>query len=239
MARALNGSEAMSNTGGAAATAVPLTLACWFWAASGTMSGSKRLVNLKASASSHHFGIYIDNRVYARTFGGSDADATSSNGSAPSEQAWHHACGVFAASNDRRAYLNGGNKGTNATSQTPSGLNQTHVGTFDGSSSAWNGRLAEAAVWSAALTDEEVLSLARGVSPLLIRPDSLASYWPLVGRDGPEIDVKGGRNLTLTGTSAADHPRVYRPHKRVSVFVPAAGGGGGNRRRRVILCGGR
>ena len=33
------------------------------------------------------------------------------------------------------------------------------------------------AMWSVALSDKECLKLARGVSPLLIRPDALTEYY--------------------------------------------------------------
>ena len=50
-----------------------------------------------------------------------------------------------------------------------------------------------------ALTDEEIASLAAGVSPLRMRRDNLVAYWPVNGQS-PEPDVVGGLDLTITGS---------------------------------------
>lgn len=92
-----------------------------------------------------------------------------------------------------------------------------------------DGRVAEAAIWNVALTASEVAALAKGVSPLQIRPASLQAYWPLIGRQSPEPDWVGGFNLTLTNAPAnAAHVPVMPPYAWVmnrGVFVPAAAGG--------------
>lgn len=85
----------------------------------------------------------------------------------------------------------------------------------------FSGDIAEAAIWSAALTAEEFAVLAAGASPLLVRPGALVNYWPIVGRHGPEIDLVGGNDLTVNGAVASDHPRMFYPAR--SRFVPARG----------------
>jgi hypothetical protein len=52
-----------------------------------------------------------------------------------------------------------------------------------------DGRTAEVGIWNAALTAAEIASLAKGMTPDKIRPQSLVFYAPLV-RD--LIDVRGG-----------------------------------------------
>lgn len=37
--------------------------------------------------------------------------------------------------------------------------------------------------WTCILTDEEILALARGISPMFIRPDKLIYYAPLLNED--------------------------------------------------------
>jgi hypothetical protein len=70
-----------------------------------------------------------------------------------------------------------------------------------------NGSLAEVGIWNAALTAAEVLSLARGMSPSLIRPQSLTIYAPLV-RD--LIDKKSGLTITNNnGSTVSNHTRIY------------------------------
>lgn len=129
---------------------------------------------------------------------------------------WAHACGVSAANNDHRVYINGGSKGTSASAVNfPATVTRTSIGRDAMSPAAnyFSGKLAEVAIWSVALTDAEVAILASGVSPLLVQPASLVSYWPLIGRYSPEIDVAGGNGMTLSASApvVADHPRVRYP----------------------------
>ena len=71
----------------------------------------------------------------------------------------------------------------------------------------YTGRIADAAIWNAALTAAEIASLAKGMTCDKIRPQNLVFYAPLV-RD--LNDQKGG--LTITNNNAATvaaHTRVY------------------------------
>lgn len=68
------------------------------------------------------------------------------------------------------------------------------------------GTIAECAFYSAALTDAEILSLARGFTPDQIRPQSLQFYAPLVRH---LQDLRGGRAITNNnGATVATHPRI-------------------------------
>ncbi len=73
--------------------------------------------------------------------------------------------------------------------------------------SFFKGSIAEFGIWSAALTADEIASLAKGMTCDKIRPQSLVFYAPLV-RD--LIDQKGGLTITNNnGATVANHPRVY------------------------------
>lgn len=139
---------------------------------------------------------------------------------------WHHACGVWASSTSRSVYIDGGSKGSNTDSILLSGFSRTNISTrwvSNARGAFFDGCIAEPAIWDVALTDDEVASLARGFSPDQIRPQSLVSYWPIIGRHSPEIDVFGGFNLTVSGATQAEHPRVFLPRKLVSVpAIPGA-----------------
>jgi hypothetical protein len=175
-------------------------------------------------------GVTAGDPVAASTItGGSEALALTTTSF--SANTWQHACGVFSAANARAAYLNGGGVGTNSTSLTPTGIDRTYVGRltgFDGSLyGSMNAAVAEAAIWNVALTADEVLQLAKGLSPLLVRPASLVSYWPIYGRQSPEPDWAGNLPLTINGTmSQAAHTRMYMPRVPAYGFQTAAGGGG-------------
>ena len=71
----------------------------------------------------------------------------------------------------------------------------------------YTGRIADAAIWNAALTASEIASLAKGMTCDKVRPQSLVFYAPLV-RDLQ--DVRGGLTITNNNTATvANHPRVY------------------------------
>jgi hypothetical protein len=214
MARNFNGTSEYLDHAAAVVTAAPLTMACWF--RPDMASADLTLMAALNSAGSNTFRLAArgndagDPVSWRVTAGGSLVAADTTTGF--SSGTWHHACGVEASSNSRRVYLDGGGKGTNTSSRTPSGINQTRVGF--GNSAYMDGRIAEAAIWNAALSDEEVASLARGCCPLKVRPASLVAWWPLAGRFDPEIsfvDRTGRYELALFGTSAAEHPRVFGP----------------------------
>jgi hypothetical protein len=125
---------------------------------------------------------------------------------------------VFASTTDRRIYLNGANKGTNATNIAAPIVTNTAIGAYKYTTiyyDDFDGYLAEAAMWIVALTDDDAVVLAAGYSPLLVRPEALAAYWPIIGRTNPEIDLVGGIGLTVTGATVADHPRVLYPSNQI------------------------
>ena len=70
-----------------------------------------------------------------------------------------------------------------------------------------DGRLAEVGIWNIDLTAAEIASLAKGMTPDKIRPQSLVFYAPLVRN---LIDQKGGLALTNNNSATvANHPRLY------------------------------
>ena len=218
------------STDTAVISGTPLTLACWFNAASITSNNGLMFVGDK-DVGDNFFAISAQGAaagdpIRAMAAGTAFRSANSSTGY--SADTWHHACGVFTDATDRSAFIDGGSKGTNAQSSSPANLDRTAIGRWMDSTPAspMGGLIAEAAVWNIALSDAEVALQALGVSPLLIRPDSLVAYWPLIGRYDPEIDIVGGVNLTVTTAVAADHPRIYNPNALWSLGVPAVAAGG-------------
>mgnify|MGYP001607049776 CR=1 FL=1 len=168
-------------------------------------------------------------RLVSRNAAGAQNDAITTTGYTAGT--WHHACGVGASATDRRVFIDGGSKGTNTTSNTPAPTNITRIGLLARSSGGgrFDGPIAEVAVWNVALTDDEVLMLAKGLSPFAMRPGSLISYIPLFGIQSPEPDWSGLNNhMTVNGTLArADHPPKINavwlaPHPRLVQVAQAA-----------------
>ena len=161
-------------------------------------------------------------RAWYQTNGGATVGYAKTT-AGPAANTWTHGCGVFAAASTA-AYINGGNKG-NAGTNTATAPNSTNLGArFYGG--AWSGffpgRLAEAAIWDVALTDAEVVILAKGMSPLLMRPQSLVAYWPLIGRTSPEIELINGYGMSLVNApTVGDHPPVLYPPRALFSHVVA------------------
>ena len=142
---------------------------------------------------------------------------------------WIHVAGVWASNSNRKIYSEGNLEDTNTTSCTPSNLNRTSLGIHGDSSPSMDldGRLAEVAIWDAALNDDEIAILAKGYSPLFIRPQNLKAYWPLI-RKGASVDnpdFVGGFNLSDVNTPEdAEHCRIIHP---AGPIVCGISGGGG------------
>jgi len=154
---------------------------------------------------------------------GTKAGGTASNATTTtsiSDQNWHSVVGEITAANARQVWLDNGGNGSSSTSLTPGTLTKTSIGAFDSGGTLGGNvahELADVAVWSGTLTADERAALSSGVSPLLIRPDILEIYLPLM-RGG---DDYMGAAFTVTNATVADHPRVYMP-ARPQVFKTAA-----------------
>lgn len=195
----------------------PLSICCWF--NSTDWGSSNDLVAIAdASVSNHYFRLRaLSNTsgtprvISARTQqGGNNHQALST--SEYTLNTWRHAAAVFASASDRRAFLDGGSKGTETSTATPANLDVTSIGRVGDSSPGGNmdGRIAEVGMWNVALTDDEIAALASGISPLRVRRSSLQAYYPLFAVGGDAINYAGGGN-TLTDTNTVtngDHAPV-------------------------------
>jgi hypothetical protein len=143
--------------------------------------------------------------------------------------------GVADIANDQiRVYLNGAQSGATAsvtfgnatyTHGTPS-ANDYLGGTNTATNEQFDGRVSEVAIWAGDIGAAGFAMLGKRVSPLLVRPDLLVGYWPLLGNASPEVDLVGGNNGTITGAVAkADHPRITRGSGPMIRTVGSGGGG--------------
>lgn len=239
MAREFNGNTANNlSVDVAAFSGTPFTMACWFNADLTTSQYALMWVGDK-DVTGDFFVLFADGGSagdpvrFRSTVGGTNSTANTTTGYTVGQ--WHHACGVSASATSRSVYIDGGGKATATTSSTPAGLDRTAIGVWADStpSGPFDGKIAEAAIWDVALTDNEVAMLANGVSPLKVRPANLVAYWPLFGNYSPEPSYGGDTalNLTVNGTvTQAAHAPVAPPFAMQSGWpgaytAPAAPGG--------------
>lgn len=152
----------------------------------------------------------------------------------PSDSTWVNDVWTYdfgSSSNDPVAYRNGVSQ-TVTERVAPAGTadyakddGTITIGAYDdGSGEYWDGKIAEFGVWNRILSAAEADILGKGFSPLFI-PRGLVFYAPLVGKYSPEIDIVGGGSGTITGATAASHPRIIYPTTGGFMSIaPAVGG---------------
>jgi len=238
MARNFNGSSDRIDAS-APLTNEPFTISCWF--NSDDVTTGACLVSLSQGVSDsvgwglEARGDVANDPVRARK--GATAYAVTTTGF--SAATWHHACGVWAADNDRRAYLDGGGEGTDtaniADPVTPDRLTIGCHGDYS-PSNFHKGRIAEVFIWNAALAANEILMLANGGHPWMVRPGNIVFAMPLFGTTTAEPDWSGGnRHGTVTGTTRIDHSdsiSAIWPGVRPFVLAEEAAAGGVNTREK-------
>jgi len=200
----------------AVVTDVPFTMACFAYGDTDTATFmTAGFVGDKDAATEYHaIGVHwgeTGNPTFALSYSALIGFRLAYSTTGVTVNTWHHLCGIFASSTDRRAFIDGGSRGNNTSDVSPLNLDRTGISGSQDSTPGfyWSGNIAEFAIWNVALTDVEVAILAKGYSPLLVRPQNLVSYWPLV-RDSR--DIVGNYNLTAYNSpTVVSHPRVFYP----------------------------
>jgi hypothetical protein len=143
--------------------------------------------------------------------------------------AWNVCGGTLDYANDKvRVFLNGTyesedkvfDESAYAHSESTRDDDTIGINDADGLQAPCDGNLAEIAFWLTDIGQAGFDTYNAGYSPLLIKPDSLLCYWPLIGRNSPETDLISGLDGTVTGSTAAAHPRVIMPESK-HIIAPA------------------
>lgn len=175
---------------------LPITMSCWFYV-DPTIGAACNVWGIGASGSADGYVIQLRSNVSPFTIRAVSVQAaTAVNASSTTSVntgEWHHATAVFVSTTERYIYLDGGGKGSNTTSSTPAAQNQFRGAAtpYSSASAFLKGALADLALWSVALTDDEAASLGKGFSPLLIRPSALEIYAPLVDLNTKNVNKAG------------------------------------------------
>jgi len=189
-------------------TALPFSCAAWAKYTSFT-GGLAALISI-GNNSTTYWCLTINSAggttaIYNAGAGTTQADSGSGVG-----LTWQHHGATFSAG-ALRAIFNGTMVTTGTASAVATG--NTQLGTlWSATTFTWTGDLAEAAIWNIDLTQSDWTALAAGISPLLVRPDALVAYWPLLGAGATEPDPWRAQDLTLVNApAAAPHCRIITP----------------------------
>jgi Concanavalin A-like lectin/glucanases superfamily len=211
----------------------PMALSCWF---RGGPQGAFRYLATKLLLAGEHPSYALTTATngdlrFIVGWGASPGNFTVSQqvGQAFAfNNAWNHFMGTYDGA-FVRLHLNGVEIGP-AVAETRAlaySANNVYVGSFDGTQLFATGSVAELSLWGVVPDAADRAALARGVSPLVVRPSGLVAHWPLVGRTDPETEVMGGLGLSAGSTTNADHTRVYlRPSTKVTSGLSARIGSG-------------
>jgi hypothetical protein len=199
--------------GAAPLSGIPLSLVTWFNSDDATILGA--IMQIGDASAQSRFSLDAAGTVggdpilasAVEPVGPTFGTATSTAGF--TANTWHHAAGVFTNATSRAAFIDGGNKGTDVTNVTPTNLDNVTIGAqghSGGVFSHFSGSIAEAAIYNIALSDAEVALLAKGFSPLFIRPEALVAYWPLIR--AADLDWMADFNMTaFNGPTVSPHPQ--------------------------------
>jgi hypothetical protein len=191
----------------------PYTISCWARVKSDN-GQSNAVFGFGNTSNGHRAFLFFEMQVAGDpiALGLVGVSATAAIGSiTASLNTWQHVCGVFTNSTLRTLYVDGALAATNTATVTQTlGTPTVQIAARNNGSSYglfFNGLVADAGIYDAALTADEIASLAKGMTCDKVRPQSLVYYAPLV-RD--LIDAKGGLTITNNnGATVANHPRVY------------------------------
>lgn len=207
-----NGTDQWLNMA-APVTGFPFTMGGWAFATADSaaqtpfsMADSGTDTNYWASrrigAGDYHQGL-LNATGGAVSFGGSSFDDWLVN-------TWHHIVWVETAANDRETFLDGVSTGTDTNSRTPSSVDDFAIGAnAKGTTDEFfTGRLFWPFVYSAALSANDILMLAKGASSRTIRRDALVSFPRLLFEE--HRDLINHTALTVNGSPTVNNDRPYQ-----------------------------
>lgn len=143
MARSLDGSTQWLEVASSFGLAMPLSMGCFFnmtdiLAARVIMALHNGTANERYQIS--HPATTANIQAVSAAGGSTSNSSTTTNATAG---VINHAIGVFASATSRASYLNGGGKGTNATSRATGAITTTTIGARNGGAAPFKGILAE------------------------------------------------------------------------------------------------
>lgn len=168
------------------------------------------------------FNFFISNTFIANSILGNTNSTDLQNG------IWYHLALTYDGSSSASGiacYINGTSESYFVVTDNLSAsiLNDItpYLGSRNNTDTYMNGSMAEFGIWTVVLSVSEIVALAKGYSPAMVRTGSLQSYVPIVRS---AVNYKRAVT-TITGTTVVDHPRIIMParpmigHNVPGVFI--------------------
>ncbi len=192
----------------------PCTISVWFKADNVTATATLAAIDFHAVASYRVLGALdaggnvAGDPVRAYAYNGTAFGIATTTTGYPATT-WTHACGTFASSTSRTAFINGGSKGTNTDSMTGT-VNELTIGARRSASAVgfFAGKIAQVAIWNTVLSDAQIAALASGTNPTAISPGSLIAYYPLLGDATPSVGTETLQNVGSPTYDTDDSPGI-------------------------------
>jgi hypothetical protein len=199
----------------------PLSMGCWFNSDDLTAHQVLMAVYRHVGGNNNYYhhrlmlrGASAGDPVAAVTQGDTVGFSWAATTTGYSANTWHYALGVWAATDDRRAYIDGGSKGTDAVdkslSQLPTAISVGRISNNDDTlpTQYMSGFIADPVIWNVALTDRDAEALLH-VLPWEIRPSNIVDFLPLRYHHTWDRDISGrGYHLTpYNSPTWAPHPQ--------------------------------
>lgn len=190
-------------------TVEPTTLACWARPTT-DISVARTLVSVGNHLGAGFFRVGFTSTgptVFLQKQANDGSNEVVNTSGTVSINNWYHCAAVFSSTTSRTVYRDGANSASGATLLGSAATGRTSIGIQAGNLASprpHNGMIAEVGIWDVALTPDEIISLAKGFCPRLIRTGNLVFYAPLVR----EINDMMGLPIVDSGTTYYEHPRI-------------------------------
>jgi hypothetical protein len=184
---AFDGTSSYIELPSAVVSAVPLTIVAWFNPDNETAT----LAIASIGGATARFALIADGATLNDPIQAQSVNTSGTTQSATQTDfaptTWQHAAAVFASTTSRTAYLNGSAGTANTSSNSPSGMTKTTIGSrYSGSSrqTFFAGKLAHVAIWNIALSGTRTLPTSRLLGRCRRRFRMRTSYSTRASRTG-------------------------------------------------------
>lgn len=207
--------QSLQGVSKAPVTAYPFTVMGWFRPGVSDASARTLFILNDQATLFKRWAIFcgVTNKILRMVCSDGTTTSTTDTTTAWVLNTWNHFTMLCTSATSRTVYLNAGGNVTTTTNITPTNIADVQMGEWSGGN-YYTGRLAEIAVWNAALDINAITAGSNGAHPLWIQRQSLVTYWPIHGVQSPEQDFTGAKSLSLTNTPpSADHAPIA-PYSR-------------------------